>query len=372
MKIIDRYIIKKFLTTFFFALFLFTVIAVVIDTGEKADDFIKSGWSTTKIITDYFFAFIPHIVALLFPLFVFIAVIFFTSKMATRSEIIAILASGTSFNRILLPYLITSVLLAFLLFFASAFLVPQAEVKRTYFEDTYVNANSAYMQMMKNQEAQSKYYKVDSFSYVGIRSYDTASKRGGPVFLYTIRNGRMVYNMRATDIIWDTAGANGRKNFGKWRLDRVFERYIDTLKERIVLDSKKDIKFNFSPSDLKSDMYAKDKMTTPELINHIRIERQRGGENLSSYEIELYRRVATPASVIILTLIGAIIASRKVRGGSGMHLAIGFVLAAIYILMDRFSTVFSTKGNLPAIVAAWTPNIVFIFVAYYLYRKAPK
>ncbi|MCU7693466.1 LptF/LptG family permease [Haoranjiania flava] len=370
MKIIDWYIIKKFIVTFFFCIFLFTVIAVVVDITEKTDNFLKSGWSTYKIFTDYYLAFIPHIIALLFPLFVFIAVIFFTSKMANRSEIIAILASGTSFNRILLPYFITSIFLSVGLFFASSYYVPKAEVKRTYFEDAYVNANSGYMQITRQNP--SMYYRVDSFSYAGIRSYDTASKRGGPVYLYKIKDGKLVYNMRATNIVWDTAGAAKQKMGGKWKFENAFERKVDSLKETITIDSKKEFNFNFTPADLKNDMFAKDKMTSPELRRHIAIEQQRGGENINTYLIELYRRVATPFSVIILTLIGCIIAARKIRGGSGMHIAIGFILAAAYILMDRFSTIFSTKGNLPPMIAAWIPNIIFVFVAIYLYKKAPK
>lgn len=177
IKIIDWYIIKKFLSTFFFAIFVFTVIAVVIDFGEKTDNFVDTGWGLVEIFTNYYSAFIPHIIALLFPLFVFIAVIFFTSKMATRSEIVAILASGTSFQRFLLPYFITSLFLAVGLFFASSYLVPRSEVKRAHFETNYVNSTSGYHQM--TEEDPNMYYKVDSFTYVGIRSYDTIAKKGG-------------------------------------------------------------------------------------------------------------------------------------------------------------------------------------------------
>ncbi len=370
IKIIDWYIIKKFLSTFFFAIFVFTVIAVVIDFGEKTDNFVDTGWGLVEIFTNYYSAFIPHIIALLFPLFVFIAVIFFTSKMATRSEIVAILASGTSFQRFLLPYFITSLFLAVGLFFASSYLVPRSEVKRAHFETNYVNSTSGYHQM--TEEDPNMYYKVDSFTYVGIRSYDTIAKKGGPIYLWEIRDAKAHYNMRAPNIFWDTAGAAKKKVAGTWKLDNVFERKIDSIQEKITIDSKKDFVFNFTPFDLRIDQYAEDVLTTPELKNHIRIERQRGGENVNIFLMELYRRTATPFSVIILTLIGAIVASRKVRGGNGMHLAMGFILAASYVVMDRFSTVFSTKGNLHPMLAAWIPNIIFIFVAIYLYRKAPK
>ena len=365
MKLIDKYIVKKFLTTFLFAIVLFIVISIVIDIGEKTDDFIKSQLGAWKIFTEYYLSFIPYIAALLFPLFVFISVIFFTSKMAGRSEMIAILASGTSFNRILRPYFFPGLFFATVLFLASAFVVPRAEVKRTGFVARYVDGNSSYNALVR--KAQNLYFRLDSFSYLGIRSYDTISKTGGPVFQYRIKNGVVEYNMRATNIRWDTATK-------KWKLDNVFERTIKGIRESTYTTPFKDLTFNgaLKPNDLRSDDYAKDKMTTPELQHSIDMQTRRGGENITELKIEKYHRIATPVSVIILTMIGAIIAIRKVRGGSGVHLAIGFVSAATFIIMDRFSTIFSTKGNLPPIIAAWIPNVVFTLVAIYFYRKAPK
>lgn len=363
MKKLDWYIIKSFLTTFFFAIFLFTVIAVVVDVSEKTDDFVKSGWSFSKIIIDYYAGFVPHIIALLFPLFVFIAVIFFTSKLAGRSEIIAILASGTTFGRFMRPYFISGIFLGGLLWYANQFVIPKAEVKRTFFEDKYVNANSSYNATFhQNPDI---YFKIDSFTYAGVKNYDTAFKTGGPFFMNRVIDNQLVYNLRATTLRWDTT-----KN--KWQLTNVVERTLNGLKEKVVSKNLETMNFNFKPFDLSRDEYAKDKLTTPELNHFIKLEELRGTEGLNALKIERYRRDATPVAVIILTMIGAIVASRKVRGGSGMHLAIGFITAAIFILMDRFSTIFSTKGNLPPLIAAWIPNIVFVFVAYYIYRKAPK
>jgi lipopolysaccharide export system permease protein len=183
--------------------------------------------------------------------------------------------------------------------------------------------------------------------------------------MHRISNNKLIYNLRAENLAWDTS-------VNKWRLTQVFERSIDGLKEKVVLTPTREMNFNFKPFDLNRDEYAKDKLTTPELNHYIKLEELRGAEGINSLKMERYRRDATPVSVIILTMIGAVIASRKVRGGSGMHLALGFVTAAIFILMDRFSTIFSTKGNLPPEMAAWIPNVVFVFVAYYIYRKAPK
>jgi lipopolysaccharide export system permease protein len=364
LKKIDWYILKKFLTTFFFCVFLFTVIAVIVDISEKTDDFVKAGLSATEVFTQYYLGFIPFIDALLFPLFVLIAVIFFTSKMAGRSEIIAILASGTSFNRMLVPYWVGGGLLALLLLFSLAFVIPTANVKKTAFETKYINVNSTYDPLVENHQ-RSIYFRIDSFTYAGIRNYDTASKYGGPFFMHRIQGNQLVYNLRAQSIQWDTA----RKN---WKLLTVTERNIHGMKESISTQKTMFLNVSFKPIDLSRDEYAKDKLNSPQLHHYIQEQELRGTEGLNTLQVEEFRRIATPFSVLILTLIGAIIAGRKVRGGSGAHLAIGFVAGALFILMDRFSTIFSTKGNLPPLIAAWLPNLIFAFVAVYFYRKAPK
>jgi len=364
LKKIDWYILKKFLTTFFFCVFLFTIIAVVIDISEKTDDFAKSGLSAGQIFTQYYLGFIPFIDALLFPLFVLIAVIFFTSKMAGRSEVIAILATGTTYNRFLVPYWIGGGMLALLLMYSLAFVIPIANVKYTTFQARYVNVNSSYDPLVENFQ-RSVYFRIDSFTYSGIRNYDTTSKVGGPFFMHRVHNDQVVYNLRAQSIQWDTTAK-------KWKLTGVVERTINGVKENVKTQKTLMLAFNFKPIDLSRDEYTKDKLNTPQLYLYIQQQQLRGTEGLSTLQVEEYRRFATPISVLILTLIGAVIASRKVRGGSGAHLAIGFVSGAVFILMDRFSTIFSTKGNLPPLIAAWLPNIIFSFVAIYFYRKAPK
>ncbi len=363
VKKLDWYILKKFLITFFFAIFLFTIIAVVVDISEKTDDFAKSGLSFKQIVMQYYIGFVPHIIALLFPLFVFIAVIFFTSKMAGRSEIVAMLASGITYNRYLVPYWIGGISLGLILLFAAHFVIPRANKIRTTFEAAYVNVNSTYNPL--NPISNDVFMRVDSFTYAGVRNYDTARKSGGPFFMQRIRDNKMVYNLRAETITWDTA-----KN--KWMLQNAFERNINDLKETVSMTRNKIMHFNFKPFDLNRDEYAKDKLTTPELKKFIQLEEMSGAENVNALKVEDYRRNATPVAVVILTFIGAVVASRKVRGGSGVHLAIGISTACAFIIMDRFSTMFSSKGNLPPVIAAWLPDFFFLFVAYYLYRKAPK
>lgn len=362
MKKIDWYIIRNLLTTFFFSLILFLFITIVIDISEKTDDFEKSGLSFTQIIRQYYFGFIPHIMALLFPLFVFIAVIFFTSKMAGRSEIIAVLASGTSFNRFLRPFLLAGLVLAGTLWLATRYVIPRANAIFSVFQATYVDANSSYNPLLAHST--NLYLQIDKDRYIGV-NYDTAGKRGSGFFLQRVKGNQIDYNLRAETIRWDTATK-------KWILDNVVERWIDDLKEKVVMTATMSMNFNFKPFDLNRDEYAKDKLITPELDKYIKLEEQRGVEGLNTLKVERYRRDATPASVILLTLIGAVVASRRARGGSGVHLAIGFITGALYILTDRFSTIFSTKGSFPPMIAAWTPNLIFFFVALWFYKRAPK
>ena len=363
LKKLDWYILNKFLKVFFFSIFLFAVIAVVIDGSEKTDDFVRSGFSASEIFTRYYIGFVPHIIALLFPLFVFIAVIFFTSKMAGQTEIIAILASGTSYNRWLRPYLIGGVFLGLFLWISNLYFIPKANIVRGSFEAAYVDSHSSYNALI--QGSTDIYFKVDSFTYAGIYGYDTAAKRGNNFFIYKVEGDKVNYNLRAETILWDTAAK-------QWLLTEVIERKVFNNREKMDYVSTMHTNFGFLPLDLEKDKYTKDKLTTPQLIKQIKLEEIRGSEVLNELRIERYRRDATPITVLLLTLIGAIIAGHKVRGGSGSHLALGFIIAAVFIITDRFSTIFSTKGNLPPLLAAWIPNIIFVWVVYYLYKKAAK
>ena len=363
MKKIDRYILAKYLTTFFFCLILFTAIVVVVDISEKADNFVRSKLPVSKIITDYYFGFIPRIDAMLFPLFVFISVIFFTSKMAGRSEIIAILSSGVSYKRFLLPYLVGGLFLSALLWAGYQYIVPNANYKWANFEAKYIDGPVA-PESNKSNFKQKLYFKMDADTYVGIRSYDTIQKTGNGFFVQRFKDNRLVYNLRSEQFNWDTAT-------NKWKLDNAVERQLDSISERITRTPQKLILYNFKPRDLRKDEFLKDQMSTPELNDFIRLERLRGSEMLSMLLVERYNRDAIPASVLVLTIIGAVLASRKIRGGSGVHLAVGVVISVLYILFSRFSIVFATKGNFTPLLAAWTPNILFGILAFYLYKRAP-
>jgi len=363
LKKLDWYILKKFLAVFFFSILLFAVIAVVIDVSEKTDDFVKSGFSAGEIFTHYYIGFIPHIIALLFPLFVFIAVIFFTSKMAGQTEIIAILASGITYDRWLRPYWLGGTLLGVLLWVSNFWFIPKANTIRGSFEAAYVDTHSSYNALIRGSS--DIYFRIDSFTYAGIYAYDTSYNRGSSFFAYQMNKDKIIYNIRSSQILWDTATKS-------WSLTDVLERKVYDNREVLTYSPTLLKKFSFKPGDLEKDKYTKDKLTTPELIKQINLEALRGSEGLNELKIERYRRDATPLTVLLLTLIGGIIAGSKVRGGSGAHLAMGFMIAAVFIITDRFSTIFSTKGNLPPLLAAWIPNLIFIWVVYYLYKKAAK
>jgi lipopolysaccharide export system permease protein len=362
---IDWYILRKFLSTFIFCMLGFTLIAVAVDSSEKTDDFVKTGLSTSQIIRQYYVGFVPYIWGLLFPLFVFIAVIFFTSKMALRSEVIAILASGTTYNRWLRPYLIGGIFFAVILWAANRYAIPRANEVRSTFQATYIDKNDP-TKLANNPGCYNCFYlRIDSNSYVGIKDFDTASKSARSFFMERVKNNEVVYNLRAERLHWDTA-----KNH--WVLTNAIERRIEKMQEHITHRPSMVLKMKVKPSELRKDDYLKDKLTTPELKEFIQNEEARGREGLNTLKVEMYRRSATAFTVLLLTLIGAIVSGRRMRGGSGLHLAIGIVIAVTFIIFDRFSTVFSIKGNFPPLLAAWMPNILFSFVAFYLYRRAPK
>ncbi len=359
MKKIDWYILKKFLSTFFFSVILLTLISTVIDMSEKTDDFVKSGLTANQIFTQYYLGFIPYIIALLFPLFVFISVIFFTSKMANRSEFIAILASGVSLRRILRPYLIGGIFLAILLWVGNAYLIPVANGKRTSFEAKYTKS------AMPETTGSGIYMRTDSFTYAGMRYYDTATKVGHNFFMERIKGNQVVYNLRCDNISWDFLKK-------EWKMTSVIERTLDGLNEKVNYYEELNKKLPFKPIDLDRDGFLQTRMITPDLRERIKVEKMRGSETVKELEMEYAHRSATPAAVLLLTMIGGILACRKIRGGSGLHLAIGIIICAVFILMDRFSTIFSTKGELNPYLAAWIPNMVFGGLTWFLYKKAPK
>jgi lipopolysaccharide export system permease protein len=284
--------------------------------------------------------------------------------MALRSEVIAIIASGTSYNRWLRPYLIAGIVFATVLWFANRYVIPKANELKGTFQSTYIdNPNN---NMRDDRKCSNCIYKrLDAVTYIGIRNYDTSLKAAGPFFLQKVKNNKVYYNLRAQRMEWDTAKNN-------WKLSTITERTVDSMRETVHEIAVMNMDLPLKPKDLRNDDYLKDKLTTPDLVEFIKTEEARGREGLEAYQVEQYRRSATPFTVLLLSLIGAVIAGRKTRGGSGLHLAIGIIIAAVFMLSDRFSTVFAVKGDVEPMLAAWLPNIVFTIIAYLFYLRAAK
>ncbi len=365
MRKLDWYILKTFLVTFFFCLLLFTVVAVAVDSTEKTDGLLKANLGFWGLVREYYIGFVPYIWGLLFPLFVFIAVIFFTSRMANRSEIIAILGSGVSFNRFLRPYIAGGIFLSLVLWVGGNFLIPKAHVIRGNFHTRYLDSDDPFKNKTYSTCYNCFYLRIDSNTYIGIKNYDPVNRYAASFFMEKVMNNKVVYNLRAQSIRWDSTSR-------QWELQSAVERIVDSLSETVTQHSNFSLKISLNPDELRRDEYLKDKLTTPKLTAYINREEQRGREGLNVMKVEKYRRSAIAFSVLLLTMIGAVIASRKTRGGSGVHLGLGIVIAAMFILSDRFSSVFATNSDFPPLIAAWTPNFVFSIVAFRLYLKAPK
>jgi lipopolysaccharide export system permease protein len=262
-------------------------------------------------------------------------------------------------------YVVGGLLLGSVLWWGNRYLIPKANEIRSSFQANYFDKNDPSKQIQLSNCRNCFYRRIDSVTYLGVKNFDTSSKTGTPFFMDRVANGRVVYNLRANTIRWDAAKK-------KWLLLNVVERKVDSLGETTKSLDSLLLSISLKPEELRRDEYLKDRLTTPQLSAFINTERLRGTEGLSALEVEKFRRTATPFSVLMLTLIGAVLASRKTRGGSGMHLAIGIVTAALFIMSDRFSTVFATKSNFPPLLAAWVPNIIFSAVALWMYKRAPK
>ncbi|OSZ78741.1 hypothetical protein CAP35_10980 [Chitinophagaceae bacterium IBVUCB1] len=357
MKKLDWYIVKKFWATFFFAIMILAVIACVIDYSEKVEDFVAHKAPALAIL-NYFKNFIPHISALLFPLFIFIATIFFTSKLAYKSEVIAILASGVSFQRFLRPYIIGGGMLCLLSLVSNHFIVPQANKQRLAFERTYISTAS-------HASDRNVHLRLSKDLYVYVMTYDYQANTGYHFTAEYIDSTNLNYKIYAGHINYDSIKK-------EYKLFEVRIRRFDGAKESIKLLADTIMKFPFKPRDLEEDEAVKDALTTPELDTYIGREKLRGRETLNFFYIEKHRRTAQPFAGFILTIIGVCIACKKVRGGSGLHLAIGICISALYIMAMQFTTTFSTKAGLDPVLAVWIPNLLFGAVALYLYRRQVK
>ncbi len=359
LKIIDYYIIKKFLGTFFFALMLIIGIAVVFDLSEKIDDFMTKGAPLKMIIFDYYLNFIPYFAVLFSSLFTFIAVIFFTSKMAYNTEIIAILNSGMSFRRLLYPYFISAFILAAFSFGLSNYIIPKANMKRFVFEEVYVR-NNPY-----SFDKQDIHKQLEPGVFIYMQSFSNPTATGYKFSMETFDGQKLKSKLMADYIKWDSTR-------NKWLINNYYIRNMDGLNESVKRGEKIDTTLNLKPDEFKRRDNFVEAMSIGELNSYIKTLAMQGTDNISLYKIEREKRLAFPFSTFILTLIGVTLSTRKVRGGIGVHIGTGLALSFTYILFMQFSQQFAISGMLSPLLAAWIPNIIFAFISLYLYRLAPK
>ncbi len=337
---------------------LIILIVVVFDISEKIDDFLEKQAPLSVIVVDYYFNFIPYIVNLFSPLFTFIAVILFTSKMASRTEIVAILSSGISYTRILYPYILSATVIAGLSLYLNNYIIPRATKKRIAFEDIYIR--DQFRNLDRNIHKQES-----PGNYIYLERYSTEENTGYKFSIEKFRKGELYYKLMAESIKWDSTKS-------RWTVNNFYIRTINGINEHIRKGVKIDTTFAFTPKEFGRKDNTVETMDTPELNKYIESERLKGSDNIEVYEIEKYRRSSFPFATFILTLIGVSIASRKVRGGIGMHIGLGIFISFTFIMFMQVSTTFAAGGLLSPLIAVWIPNFVFSFLAWYLLKKAQK
>lgn len=359
LKKIDIYIIKKFLGTFFLSIALIIIIVIAFDISEKIDDFIERQAPFSAIMFQYYLNFIPYFVNLFSPLFTFIAVVYFTSRMASNMEIAAILTCGVSYRRLLRPFILSSVVLALMNFWLSNFMIPPANQKRLAFEEQYVKS-------IQKTRGRNVHIQLSTGKFAFVETFSLEDNTGYRFTLESIDFHTGLKSKLHADIIqWDSISQS-------WKLQRCIVRTFDGNYESLTRINEIDTILNMTPNDFRQDTYIMDLMNFSQLRDFIRREKIKGSESIVFYEVEQYRRTAFPFATIILTLIGAALSSRRSKGGTGLHLGIGLSLSFAYILFMQITTTFATKDNFPPLMAVWIPNLMFIIIAGYLIHKTPK
>ncbi|MBE6305227.1 MAG: YjgP/YjgQ family permease [Bacteroidales bacterium] len=353
LKLLDRYIIRKFIGTYCFSLALILAITVMFDINEKIDAFQKAPLEET--IFDYFVNFLPYFAMQFSPLFVFISVIFFTSKLAGNSEIIAMLSSGVSFRRLLRPYMISAAMIAALTWVLSAYVIPPANAKRIDFTNTYVKDKR--VSVISNVQM-----KIGANQVVFLGDFNSTNNRGSRFSLDTFDGQRLKSRL--------TAGIASWHGGYSWRLRNFTERKFGDDRETVRTGFELDSIIVLQPQDIIISRQDQEKMTSPELADYIARQKERGVANIKQFEIEYHRRYAACAAAFILTLIGVCLSSKKVKGGMGLHIGIGLVLSFAYILFMGVTQSFAISGLTSSAVAMWIPNIVFSIIAIVLYIRA--
>ncbi len=362
LKRLDTYIISKFLGTYFVVILLTISIVIVFDYGENIERFTKLGVTIPQILLGYYPYFVPHLANMLSALLVFITVIFFTSKMAGNSEVIAILSAGVSFRRFVRPYIIAATLIGAFNFYLASEVIPRSNVIRLEFENQYKNRrkNATYSDNMQIQ--------VDSGVIVFVEHFDGPSKTGYHVSLDKFENKKLVSHLTANSIKYDSINT---ERF-HWKMYNVNIRNMRGTKEKITHYQQLDSVIKMVPQDFLPIKDMQEAMTNKELLEHIQMQGIRGTGNDKPFEVEYHKRYASAFASFIMTIIGVSLSSRKRKGGMGFSLGIGLTLSVIYIFLQGVTVGFATNADAPPMLAVWAPNILYAFISVYLYKKAPR
>jgi lipopolysaccharide export system permease protein len=358
---LDWYIIKKFLGTYIFSIILIISIAVIFDFNENMDKMLDRHAPWKAIIFEYYINFIPYFANLFSQLFVFIAVIFFTTKLAEHSEIIAMFSSGVSFKRILRPYMISAAIIALATYYLGSYVIPKGSQKRIQFTENYLRRH-------KTNYANNVQLEVGKGVIAYIENFQRSDKSGMHFSLDKFEGKKLVSHLTATSINYDST----YKKKNKWILHNYMIREMKGMREKITHGDRKDSIINMQPNDILILKGQEQELQTPDLKRYIVRQKARGFANIQSFEIEYYRRFAMPFAAFILTIIGASLSSRKTKGGMGLSLGLGLALSFSYILFQSLSSSFAVNGNFPPIIAVWIPNIIYAFIAFFVYKRAPK
>ena len=359
MRKLDAYIFKKYLGTFFFAISMLVLVVIIFDLSENIDSFLKHNAPWQRVVVDYYIMSIPYYINLFIHLFAFIAVVFFTSKMAARTEIVAILSSGISFRRFLYPYMLAAVSIAIMSLYFGNFLIPKTNEIRRKFKDEY-------MEKLVQSAGRNVHVQIGKNEFVYVETYNIAKSHGYKFSWEKYQGNELRYKVMADMIYHDTATTN------HWKIDPYAIRNINGAEENLLKGRNLDTVLNLTPNDLYRTKEDFEEMDYFELRDQIQSMKDKGSEGVKAYQVEMHTRMSAPAAVIILTLIGAALSSRKVRGGIGMHLGIGISIAFAYILFMQVSKSFAISGSLSPFLAAWIPNFIFCVLGVYLLIKAPK
>lgn len=358
-KILDWYISRKFIFTFFIALILIIGIVIIFDISEKIDNFVENEAPLNEIVFTYYLNFVPKFINMFSPLFVFITVIFFTSRLAANSEIIAILSGGISYHRMMVPYLASATLIALLSLGLNLYVIPRSNLKVVQFEAKYVKLHNDY-------KRSNIHYQIAPGEFVYVNSYRSWSNTAEKITLETIRDNKLVSKLSAELAVWDST-------YGGWHMkDYTIREYTNGLQDRVKTGEQLDTIIPLTVTDFYRNEKTVETLTIKQLNELIDTQNLRGDANVIYAQIEKHTRYALPFSALILTIIGVALSSRKKRGATGWNIGIGIALAFSYILFLRFSQMFVFTGTLSPGIALWIPNLLYSIIAAFLYRMAPK